>query len=614
MKPLYNGGPAPEHLSGIASSYAAFLIGCDLPLAWRGLSQWRILEIGFGSGLNFLATWATWKADPLRPKILHFVATEVFQPIEPVNHLRTDLSADFYPLASELDAQLWGLLPGFHRLVFEGGRVLLTLCIGDIKTVLRQQTVEADTIYLNVDNLQISPDKWDVDFFKAIARCCRRGTRLVTEAVAHEVHHALDQCGFQAKESPSPPLTHQHFEWEYNPSWQPKKPAGYSSYAVARPTTCVVVGAGLAGAAIAASLVRRGWQVEVLDAASAPASGASGLPAGLVVPHVSTDDSLLSRLSRCGVRLTLQQAQTLLVQGVDWGHTGVLEHAVDGVHRTLPQAWMASEMSAAAEWCHSAAPEALAHADLSLCSAALWHAQAGWIKPARLVEAWLNTPGITWRGDSVVAKLQSKSDHWQLLNASQDVLAQADLVVIAAAHASRALALTVNEVELPLQPIRGQVTWGLHQGEDKDALPRFADFPINGHGALIPRVPGPQGMTWVLGSSYERDCETPQIKPQDHLDNLTRLQTLLPNMAARLTQESNVNGVMGWAGVRCATPSRLPIMGRLAVNPSGAQVWVYSGMGSRGLSFAVLCAELMAAKLHNEPFPLEKRLAQALSL
>ena len=121
-------------------------------------------------------------------------------------------------------------------------------------------------------------------------------------------------------------------------------------------------------------------------------------------------------------------------------------------------------------------------------------------------------------------------------------------------------------------------------------------------------------MNWVLGSSYERDCETPQIKPQDHLDNLTRLQTLLPKMAARLTQESNVNDVMGWAGVRCATPSRLPLMGRLAVNPSGAQVWVCSGMGSRGLSFAALCAELMAAQLHNEPFPLEKRLAQALSL
>ena len=35
-------------------------------------------------------------------------------------------------------------------------------------------------------------------------------------------------------------------------------------------------------------------------------------------------------------------------------------------------------------------------------------------------------------------------------------------------------------------------------------------------------------------------------------------------------------------------------------------------MGSRGLSFAVLCAELLAARWHGEPLPLPVALAQAL--
>ena len=35
-------------------------------------------------------------------------------------------------------------------------------------------------------------------------------------------------------------------------------------------------------------------------------------------------------------------------------------------------------------------------------------------------------------------------------------------------------------------------------------------------------------------------------------------------------------------------------------------------MGSRGLTFAPLCAELLAARLHGEPLPLESKLAQAL--
>jgi tRNA 5-methylaminomethyl-2-thiouridine biosynthesis bifunctional protein len=35
-------------------------------------------------------------------------------------------------------------------------------------------------------------------------------------------------------------------------------------------------------------------------------------------------------------------------------------------------------------------------------------------------------------------------------------------------------------------------------------------------------------------------------------------------------------------------------------------------MGSRGLTFAALCAELLAARLHAEPLPVEQRLAHAL--
>ena len=35
-------------------------------------------------------------------------------------------------------------------------------------------------------------------------------------------------------------------------------------------------------------------------------------------------------------------------------------------------------------------------------------------------------------------------------------------------------------------------------------------------------------------------------------------------------------------------------------------------MGSRGLTFAALCAEVLAARLHDEPLPLEQKLMQAL--
>lgn len=595
-----------SELGGLEQARDVFLAGCGLPSAWASKAQWSILETGFGLGLNFLVTWAAWKADPLRPRLLHFVSTEAF-PASAEDVLRSAAAhPSLLPLASELQAQLWGLLPGFHRLVFEEGRVLLTLCIGDAKAMLRQQQFEADSVYLDGFSPQKNPDIWDVHTFKAVARCCRRGTRIATWTIARAVRDGLAQAGFVVHKTPGIPPKRDNLQGEYNPVWEPKKPVRSLQAKPRQPGSCVVVGAGLAGAAVAASLARRGWQVVVLDAASAPASGASGLPAGLLVPHVSPDDSLLSRLSRSGVRLTLQQAHALLEHGTDWSHTGVLQHSVDGANKTLPQTWP----DVGADWSRAASPEQLAQCGLPASAQALWHAQAAWIKPAELVKTWLKTPGIEWRGQTPVARLQSAPEGWQLMDDTGHALAQADLVVLASSYASRALAASVNPAQLALQAIRGQVSWTLHTAQAQGLPP----FPVNGHGSLVPAVPVAGGLALITGASYERDCPSPDIKPQDDLDNLARLQTLLPQAATRMARAFADGQVRHWAGIRCATPNRLPVLGPIASSASGAQVWICTGMGSRGLTFAGLCAELLAARLHGEPLPLELRLAQAMEL
>ena len=84
---------------------------------------------------------------------------------------------------------------------------------------------------------------------------------------------------------------------------------------------------------------------------------------------------------------------------------------------------------------------------------------------------------------------------------------------------------------------------------------------------------------------------------------------MLPQAAAQLQSSFESGQVQDWVGVRCATPSRLPAVGALSGQPD---LWLCSGMGARGLSFAALCAELLAAQLHGEPLPVEQRLADAL--
>jgi tRNA 5-methylaminomethyl-2-thiouridine biosynthesis bifunctional protein len=598
-----------SELGGLEQAREVFLKGCGLPAAWAHQPQWCILETGFGLGLNFLITWAAWKADPLRPRLLHFVSTEAF-PASADDVLRSARThPELRPFAEQLQRQLWALLPGLHRLVFEGGQVLLSLCIGDAKTMLREQSFEADSVYLDGFSPLRNPDIWDVHTFKAVARCCRRGTRVATWTVARSVRDALAQCGFVVKKVPGTPPKRDNLQGEYQPAWEPKKTRTTPTRPAA--ARCIVIGAGLAGAAVAASLARRGWQVTVLDAASTPAAGASGLPAGVLAPHVSPDDSLLSRLSRSGIRAMLQQAENLLKSGCDWSPTGVLEHCIEHA-RKLPAAWQSGQplADAARDWTTLATAEQLEHCGLPPETPALWHVRAGWIKPASLVLAWLATPGVTWRGQANARQLMRQADQWQVLDAAGQVLAQAELVVLAAGHGSGALAESAGQAPpLALQAIRGQASWGLHAPGTAEAMPAFAAFPVNGHGSLVPAVPLAEGMAWVTGSTFERDTSSLEIRPEDEQYNFSKLQTLLPSAAKALANQFDSHQVQGWAGVRCATPSRLPSLGPLEGVPD---VWVSSGMGSRGLTFSALCAELLAARLHGEPLPLEQRQADAL--
>jgi tRNA 5-methylaminomethyl-2-thiouridine biosynthesis bifunctional protein len=87
------------------------------------------------------------------------------------------------------------------------------------------------------------------------------------------------------------------------------------------------------------------------------------------------------------------------------------------------------------------------------------------------------------------------------------------------------------------------------------------------------------------------------------------VREVMPRAAQVMEGAFERREIQGWSGVRCASRDRRPLLGALAPG-----LWVSTAMGSRGLTFAALCAELMAARLHREPLPLEERLAQALDL
>jgi tRNA 5-methylaminomethyl-2-thiouridine biosynthesis bifunctional protein len=563
-----------------------------LPLDWAGRSQWAVLETGFGSGLNFLATWKAWQGDAGRPALLHYVALRP-GPLA-ASDIATAAQADaaLAPLAQALARQCWGLVPGLHRLGFEGGRVLLTLGIGEASQLVRELDFAADAIVLADDAQSTHPAAWSDNLLKSVTRLCRRGTAVACPAGTPALHAQLATLGFAIDSPAGAPSMGQALHARYDPAWQPRRGRAIAGRAAGQ---CLVVGAGLAGAAVAASLARRGWSVEVLDGEDAPAAGASGLPAGLLAPHHSPDDNLLSRLSRAGVRCSLQQLEQWLPQGVDWALTGTLEHRAD------PAVAPSSTAAALAAWSRAADPARLAQAGLPQGAAALWHEKAAWVKPAALVGAWLVQPGVRFLGGRKVTQLQAQPDgRWQARGVHGELLAAADIAVVAAALGSARL----TGAALPLQPVRGQVSWALHGG-----LLRLPAFPLHGNGHLLPSVPLQGGPAWLAGATYSRGDLGLDPRAQDHASNLARLAQLSPAAAALLAPVFAAGQVQAWTGVRCASADRRPLVGCLQPG-----LWVSTAMGSRGLTFAALCAELLAARLHGEPLPLARRAAAALDV
>jgi tRNA 5-methylaminomethyl-2-thiouridine biosynthesis bifunctional protein len=595
-----------------------FLHGCGLPAAWAGQSQWRVLETGFGLGLNFLVTWQAWKNDPQRPRLLHYVSTDAL-PASPTALLRWGLEhPDLAPMAMQLSEKWHGLLPGIHRLSFEDGHVLLTLGIGETKFLRKEQSFEADSVYLDSDNPNRTPANGDPHFLKALARYCRRGTRLTCLNSSSCLVKELTQCGFEIRL----PTRGAHLQAHFNPQWEPRKAADQSKPKQHSPARCIVIGAGLAGAACAASLARRGWQVTVLDTHETAAGGASALPVGMLAPHTSPDDSLLSRLSRHGLRATWETAKTLLRVDVDWQASGVLQRRFDA-SGDLPKHWP----EAGEHWSRFAGPlerqaldAATGNAHLSTQNngiPALWHASGGWIKPKRLVHALLATPGIVKQFGVKVAELKrstkvSPDGCWQVFDADDNCVAEAKLVVLAAGFESAGLVPPCGSSTeplkrpLPLQPIRGQVAWAAVT--DTNAMP---PYPVNGHGSFIPSFLSDDGdPSWLMGATFERDNNHADVKKVDQQYIFEKLQQLLPQTAGALKASFADGKTRDWAGVRCVSPDRLPVVGPLDDTLPG--LYICTALGSRGLSFAVLCGELLAAGLHAEPLPIEKRLAQAL--
>jgi tRNA 5-methylaminomethyl-2-thiouridine biosynthesis bifunctional protein len=589
----------------LAQARHVFLGGNALPQRWRGQAQFVVLEVGFGLGTNFLATWQAWRSDPRRCARLHVVSIELHPVAAP--DLRAAVPAEVAPLGEELAAR-WPLaLSGLHRLEFEGGAVTLTLALGDAAHLVSQLDLGADAIYLDGFAPSRNPAPWQAATLKPLARLARPGATLATWCVAGEVRAALTQAGFAVERAPGFGAKRQMLMARFAPRWTVRRHAPPLPYEGER--HALVVGAGLAGAAAAYALARRGWQVEVLEQRDAPALATSALPAGLLHPQVTPDDSVLARLSRAGFLCTLDWLARLDLPSAAARALGVLQLAANEEEAAAMRRAVAALALPGAYARDVDGRQASSLAGVPVGRGGLWFPRGHSIDAGAFARALLAAGGqrIGVRSRVDVRRLVRSDDGWE---------ARWD-----GGHAHAPVVVLANALDVPQLAGLAQVSLRAVRGRLSllDAAPlQHLRCALAGDGYLVPDCGDGAA---AVGSTYELELpgspgfdDDPQPAHEGNLARLRRLLAVPPTVQVR--------GL--FQGLRCVSHDRLPLAGAVpadvaVVSPGPQLVDVprlpglacLTALGSRGLTLAPLMAELIAAQFEGEPLPLERDLVAA---
>lgn len=575
-----------------------FLRGNGLPGRWRGRGAFTVCETGFGLGLNFLALWRAWREDPQRSAALHVLA------IEGHPFARADLAALLERYAPEplagLGRQLadrWPeLLPGLHRLEFEGGAVTLTLGFGEAQALAPRLSARVDAFFLDGFAPERNPRMWAPPLLRDLAALAAPDATVATWACTGELRRALQEAGFNVRRAPG-----------YGGKWHMTAGEAAREGAVAaglRPVAhrhAVVVGAGLAGAGIAQALGLRGWRVTAVDAGRAQGAPAhAGHVAAALTPVLARDDNARARLSRVGSQRA--QARWLGLAGDAAPRVCGTVQLERDAGRSAAMAGTLEALAFPAQWVRQVdRDEASQLAGLPLARGGVFFAQGMLVQPGRLIEALLATPGVTVQ-PGAAARVERAGQGWRVLDAAGAELAQADTVILAnAAGAQGVLAASGLLEPLPrvaqMHALAGEVT--LVPAAALAGGPRCI---VGGEGYLLPDT----GAGCVAGSTYVHGAAEARVSAEGQRVTLDKAAGLLGSVPAAF-QALEPGSLPGWAGWRAVLPGRLPAVGEL---PQAPGLWLAVGYASRGLSWSALMGDLIGARLQGEPAPLETDLAR----
>lgn len=200
--------------NGLDETRYVFINGNKLPQRWQQGEAPLIGELGFGTGLNFLATWQAWLSaqnqqnkhisqTSNRPSIekgthnaskLTFLSVEKYPMPKQDLHMALSPWPELEPLGAKLLA-LWNpTYIGWQTLHF--GPVTLLLFIGDAYEGLLTIPHSIDAWYLDGFNPKTNPELWSLDLLRTVSEASTPNATLASYTAAGWVRRNLQEAGF----------------------------------------------------------------------------------------------------------------------------------------------------------------------------------------------------------------------------------------------------------------------------------------------------------------------------------------------------------------------------------------------------------------------------------
>lgn len=526
---------------------------------WHACARYTVFDSRHGRGDDLCVLTDVWRTDPQRPPHLHLIAV--------CDHLQ----------------------PGFHRMPQAEPGLTVDLISAPVEAALAQLTARVNLFRLH------GLEHAGTGFARPLARVAAANAQLLGYGLTPEQVAALQAQGFVFDQAGQ------------RARFASRKPRPAPPPAPER--RAVVLGAGIAGCAAAERLCARGWQVTLVERHPRAAMEASGNRAGIFMPLLSKDDNIPTRLTRAAFLFALRHWERLggIGRAIEGQACGVLQLARDAGHAEVARAIAADGKLPRefAEWLEAPAAQELL--GLPAPDGGWLFRQGGWARPGSVCEALIAACGarVERRFDVGEVGIDYADGQWQVRDGAGQAIAHAPHLILANGVGARRIA---QAAPLPLTAMRGQVSH-----VPAELLPRLP--VVLCREAYL--TPASEGLC-SAGATYDLDPD-PALSRASHEENLERLRGLLSDPHA-----AEGAPLQGRVGFRCIAPDRLPLVGRLPdFDAAGGSerlrdvprhpgLYALLGYASRGLIWAGLAAELLAAQIEGEPLPLEASLVDAL--